>query len=128
MLARLWRGRPDPAAFPLPGGGYRDGLRAYRRLLAGGANALLDRREADDPAAWDAAEAALCDLVRAALDLPPLDPATGRGWGDEAALAVYEAFAGWCEKKGWRGQPSPTSPPATAAPADPPASSDCGCP
>lgn len=97
-----------PTGFRLPCGRYCDPLRAYRALLVGGCDDLLDARGSPVPEVAAAAEAKLCDIARTAFAVPPLDPATGRGYTDELALDALDAFLEFCDRKKWTGRRSPT--------------------
>ena len=103
----------------LPYGRYCDPLFAYRVLLGGNCDTLLDKRESENPDIWIQAELELCKLIRQAFQLPDFDPTTGDGWTDEMCLETLQFFLDYLEGKGWAGrQTSPMSAPPTADPAE----------
>lgn len=92
--------------YRLPDGRYADPLRAYRVLLAGNCDGLLDKRDADVPSVWHEAETALCDLVREAFAVPKFDPESGTGYTDEMCLELLKEFLEYVQGKGWASRPS----------------------
>lgn len=116
MISRLFRRR---VGYRLPCGRYADPLAAYRSLLSGGCDDLLDKRESPSPSVWIDAETKLCNLVREAFLVPKFDPDSGTGYTDEMCLDVLESFLEYVAGKGWAGRPTlPTSVQPTADPAD----------
>lgn len=54
-------------------------------------------------------EGKVCNAVRAAFDLKPVDPATGTGAMDSYCLYLMEAFLDWYEKKSENPSVTPNS-------------------
>lgn len=108
MFGFLFRKR---AGFRLPTGEYCDPLRAYRILLAGNINGILDRCRSPFPDKYVKAEEEACDLARQAFGLEEFDPRTGCGCTDEEATQALESFMEFLSKKGWAAKPSLTSSP-----------------
>lgn len=125
LFSRLLLGWRSANIYRLPDGRYADPLAAYKLLAAGNINKLLDERDAADPKKYAAADSAVCELVRRAFGLSPLNPKTGRGFSDQDCLDILEAFLGYIEKKGQRGQPSVMKSQVTATPIPPTPTSDC---
>jgi hypothetical protein len=114
---------------------YADPLAAYDRLLTvsrGKVRELLQAQREGDPEQAAQARLALSDHTRAAFQLPPVDPDTGVGLNNDAAIRLLDLFLGWLKKK------ETTSPPERlptfsarfaerVLPSTTPTSSDCGC-
>lgn len=128
-MLSLFRRKPSGGAYRLPCGRYADALAAYKVLLRGGVNRLLDECAASDATKAATAETAVCELARRAFGLKPVDPRTGVGYADADCLDLLDAFFEWLGAKKATPQSSPTSAAPTDSPpaASPPTSSSACC-
>lgn len=79
-------------------------------------NALVREMSAEDERVRVAAEGELARAGRAAFNLTPLDPRTGKGTLDAVVLEAVTAFTKWLTKKGSKAQSGPASAPCTDCP------------